>query len=329
METAPSEMRARLLGVKLAALVREHQPDVEAVPAVFPGGAALMAGTTAWVLVDEQPIRALGGALAWAVRNQATSLNLMAESATGALARRAAEFTLPVEVWHVEGRTLLPAVAERLPAPAEPDAEHLALAALIADGGADPIVEHGVVAGEVHGLEVCRVVSDENTGSARLEVGIGAHDREAFAMLHGERPTIEALSGVVEAVRPHREPGAAPHPLNRLAGERRLRHRAIAHPDRIGAVSLTAMAPPLLRANVKDPVPCVATGVGSDGRSLLAVFSSGVDLDVVPFAADARLAYGNDDVDLVIVVPERDRLPVTVMLAELLRRPARVVGWTD
>ena len=331
MDSAPSEMRARLLGVKLSALVREHigDPDRPIEPAVFPGGAALFVDRTAWVLLDERPARGLGGAVAWSVRNGAEDLQLVAESSTGSLARRAAEFALPITVWHAEGRSLLPAVAEPLPVATDVLPEHVALVDLIAEGGADPTVEHGVIAGEVRGLEVCRVVTDENTGAARLEVGIGAHDREAFALLHGDRPTVEALRDVVEAVRVHRLPDAAPHPLNRLAGERSLRHDAVADPARIGAAQLAPAAPPVPRDNVKDPVPCVAVGTSVDGRPLVAVFSSGVDLDVVPFAADARRGLHDEsaDVDLVIVVPERDRLPVTVSLAEMLRRPARVVGW--
>jgi hypothetical protein len=340
MDQAPSEMRARLLGVKLTALVRQHlsvagvdTASIEISSAVFPGGAALLVGTSSWVLLDENPARGLGGAIAWSVRNGATELHLLAESDTGLLARRAAEFTLPITVWHVEERVLIPAVAAPLDPPADPPADHLAHIDLITEGGAVPVIEHGVVAGEVRGLEVCRVVTDDTSGASRLEVGVGAHDREAFSMLHGGIPTVEALSGVVESVRPHREPGARLHPLNRLAGERELRHRAIEQPGLVGAAQLAVAVPPLPRPNLKDAVPCVATGSTADGRPMVAVFSSGVDLDVVPFAADARLAHDASpdgaelDLELVIVVPERDRLPVTVMLADLLRRPARVVGW--
>ena len=79
---------------------------------------------------------------------------------------------------------------------------------MIIEGGATPAVEHGVLVGEVRGLEVCRVVTDAQTGAARLEVGIGQHDREAFQMLHGDVPTVEALAKVVAAVAPHREYGA-------------------------------------------------------------------------------------------------------------------------
>ena len=101
---------------------------------------------------------------------------------------------------------------------------------LIAAGGATPAIEHGVLVGEVRGLEVCRVVTDAATGDTRLEVGIGQHDREAFQMLHGDVPTVEALAKVVAAVEPHRQHGAAPHPLNRLGQEQALRATADRRP---------------------------------------------------------------------------------------------------
>ena len=55
----------------------------------------------------------------------------------------------------------------------------------------------------------------------------------------------------------------------------------------------------------------------------VAVFSVGVDLDLVPAAAEARLAH-DPDAALVLVVPERDDHPVTQALAGRLRRPAEV-----
>ena len=76
------------------------------------------------------------------------------------------------------------------------------------DADVDVVVEHGELFGEVLGLEVARVVVDED--GTRFEVGVGRHDREAFAMLHGDLPTPEALARVVATVRQHRRPDAAP-----------------------------------------------------------------------------------------------------------------------
>lgn len=185
-----------------------------------------------------------------------------------------------------------------------------------------------MLAGEVHGLEVSRVVDDPYLGATRLEVGVGVHDREAFAMLHGDEPAPEALARIVEIVKAHRQPGAPQHPLNRFGRERLLRWRAIDDPSLIGATQLEPAPPPVPRPNLKDPVPCVASGLDLQGAPVVAVFSSGVDLDLIPFAADARLTVEATHADgerrLIVVTPSRDRLPVTNELAAALRRPAEL-----
>ena len=281
--------RSRLRSVKLQALVRDHLGhDVDGSVGVFPPGAAIVADGVAWVLVEEEPERGLGPALAWALRNGATSLHVLAERATGLLARRAGDVTFPLEVWHVDGRVLLPAVAEPLAPPREPSAAHLDLIEAIRAGGAEAVVEHGVVSGEVLGLEVCRVVDDPDTGAVRLEVGVGAHDREAFAMLHGDVPPVAAVAGVVRAVADRRRPGAPPHPLLRLVPERLLRWQLIQDPAAVGLAEVVAVQPPLPRPDVRNRVPCVARAWRVDGTPLSLVCSVGVDLDLVPYALDAR-----------------------------------------
>jgi hypothetical protein len=306
--TIDRERRAALLAVKVGALVRDHT-GVTPTPDVFTGGAAVMADGAAWCLVDDDPARSLGPALAWALRKDASALRVLAESDTGVLARRAAGFAFDIGVYTVDGRTLLPATAEVRPVPAEVDERVVDLAPLIVAGGAEPSVEHGVLAGEVRGLEVCRAVIDTFSGAARLEVGVGAHDREAFAMLHGDVPPVEALAGVVDKVTPHRRLDASPHPLNRLARERLVRW-AIVHGD-IDAAAVTGVTgwtmaePPVPRRNLKDVAPCV---MRTDG-GMVAVCSTGVDLDVVPFAVDAGASM--------IVLPAADAYPVTRDLAAL------------
>ena len=325
--TDPARL-ARLHAVKLQALVRDHLgggPEVAAalVPGEFAAGAALLHGTDAWVLVADHPERGLGGALAWALRHGATGLHVVADTGTGQLARRAAHFSLPIQVWHAEGRALLPAVAEPLPEVGEVPAHHREFEPVMVVAGAVPLVEHGVLVGEVHGLEVCRVVDDPFTGDVRLEVGVGAHDREAFQMMHGNRPTTEALADVVRTVAEYRRPGAHGHPLNRLAQERAVRARLIADPGLIGASSLAAAQPPLPRPNLKDPVPCVARAV-VDGAEVTVVCSVGVDLDAVPYAVDARAAVGTQH--CLLVLPARDALPLQLQLAALASPPVEVVA---
>lgn len=321
------DRRSRLLALTLHALVRDHF-GVESFTSStgFTRGAAGATDHTAFVLVDEQPERGLGAALAWASRHQLRTLHVIASAATGSLARRAGEFALDIQVWHRDDRSLLPAVAEPHPVAVEVSSDHRQFESLIAKSGAVVSIEHGVLAGEVRGLEVCRAVTDPHTGTHRLEVGVGEHDREAFGMIHGDTPTADSLRRIVRIVDAHRSPGADPHPLNRLGAERALRDRAIADPTSVGMRTLTAAPPPMPRPNLKDSIPCVAVGESLEGRPTVVVFSTGIDLDVVPFAADARLALGDSTRDLVIVVPERDASPVTRRLADMLRRPARILG---
>jgi hypothetical protein len=325
--TQDPQRRAALLGVKLGALVRDAAGEAPVVFGSFGGGAALVRDGAAWVLADEQPVRALGATLAWARQHGADAANVITDDlgAAGVLARRATYFARRPGVWHADGRALVPAEPVPRVEPPAVDERLLPLAALIEAAGAVPTVEHGVLVGEVAGLEVCRAAIDGDTGAPRLEVGVGAHDREAFQIVHGNIPPAEALAAVVTGVAAHRRPGAEPHPLNRLAAERLLRHRLVTDPSLIGAVALEPVAPPVRRDNLKDPVPCVAAGVGLDGEPLVVVCSVGVDLDLVPFAADARAATGPPDAALLLAMPERDALPVTRALADALEAPATVV----
>lgn len=325
---ASQQRRSALIGVKLAALAREHARAEPGEVAGFGGGAGLVVGgAEAWVLLDDRPERGLGAALAWALRRDATELTVLADSGTGQLARRSEGFDFQIGVCHIEGRALIPAVAEPLPARQDVRADHRALRSTIVEGLAEPVEEHGVLAGEVRGLEVCRVVDDPVSGDVRLDVGIGVHDRETFQMLHGDRPKVEALADVVRTVGAQRVAGMPPHPLNQLAASRLLRARLVDHPELIGAESVAPVEPPLPRANVKDQAPCVAIATSASGEHRLVVCTTGIDLDVVPFSVDAlSFSAATHRVDsCVIAAPRRDVVDIQLRLAALCRVPTAFV----
>lgn len=352
MESTDAELRGRLLAAKLRGLIGDHLGrPVDADTVGLPLGAGMVVDAAAWVLVDADSDlvadRALGAALAWSVRQGVDELNLVADRSTGGLARRSRAFRVPIAVWFPEGRTLLPAVVETIAPHPEPSDEHLDFASMIVEGGADVNVEHGVVTGEVRGLEVCRVVDEATTGrlvelgdldlasyvpesGVRLEVGVGANDREAFQIIHGDVPTVEALAGIVESVRRHRSVDAVQHPLNRMAPERFLRWQASQDPGRLGLRSVSAAPPPVPRPSMKDQAPAVAVGTDADGAEHLLIFTSGVDLDVVPFAVDAHEAlrvwspareYGS----IRIVGRSNDLVPITRDIAGLTMIPIELV----
>lgn len=323
MNSSDSERRSRLLSLKLRALIRDHlgaDTDPAGTAEVFALGAAFVTDDAVWVLIDGDATRALGATLAWASRFE-KPIHLLVERDSGVLARRSEMFTLDITVWHVDDRTLLPAVAEPHLESAEALPEHLVFVDLITTSGADAVVEHGVVVGEVRGLEMCRVVTDDYTGESRLEVGMGAHDREAFTMVHGDLPTEKALKQVIDAVLPHRTEGADQHPLNQFGAERLYRWRALQNPASVGFASLALCDPPVKRTNVKDAVPCVALGVTTEGGDAVAVFVNGVDLDVVPFALDAASRANVNEV--VIVARERDITPTMKKISTHTTIPVR------
>ena len=333
MSTDPSaaaQRRGALLGAKLRTLVADRTgtgvPDDALGPTGLGVGVGLVADGVAWVLLDagRSDGLGLGPALAWAVRQGAQRVVVLGDHDLGVVARRAALFDMPVEVLQVDGREVTTAVAAAPPDEVPVADEHLTFRDLVVAAGAEPVVEHGVLAGEVAGLEVCRAVTDANTGEARLEVGIGAHDRETFQMLHGARPTLEALRDVVAHVAVHRTPQAPQHPLNLIAASRLLRSRVAARPAVLGddAVhGLVPVAPPVARTNVKDEAPCAA--LSADGATLV-VCSTGIDLDVVPFAADAAAMHGASR--CLIAVPARDLVAVQQQVAGLVRVPTRLVA---
>ena len=296
-------------------------------------------------LAQERAERALGGALALAERTGCDDLHVFAEDHSGVLARRAACFMPAPTVWSIEGANA--AAAEPAPRPVEPAPPRVPeLVALLGNAGVEVVVEHGVITGEVEGLEVARIVAGAPVGedpersdvgdadgaadSWQIEVGVGAHDREAFSLLHADEPAPEAIRRVAEVVRAHRSPGASPHPLNRLAAARWLRSLLMRKPDLVEAGRLRAASPPVPRGGPKDPAPAVAYGLTPDGRRLIVVVCVGIDLDVVPFAADARL-FLDPDAELTIALPRRDAHEVIAAMAARLVDPARIAeiddGW--
>lgn len=333
MPLTGEQRRPALLQMKLGALAKQHWA-ASGEPGGFPSGATLLdAGNkTAWVMVEKPDYRVLGQALAWALRHGAGELHLLLDGAGetgGFVARRAAAFATPVRVWQVEDRQVTAIEpAPFAPPPALPH-EAAQFADLLRSYGADPVVEWGVLIGEVLGLEVARVVTDD--GLVRLEVGVGRHDRVAQRLLFPDRPVEVALEQAVATVRRLRTDGAQPHLANTLATERWLRVVVVAHPDLVGA-TLLAPAPPLVRrGDLRQPVPAPAAGVDRHEQPIVVVCSTGIDLDAVPAAADARLADGRTGCRVVVAVPPGDDHPVTRTLAADLRDPAEVIvvtaGW--
>ncbi|MFN8019825.1 MAG: hypothetical protein U0P45_17155 [Acidimicrobiales bacterium] len=281
------------------------------------------------MLVGDDGARRLGAALAWAARAGADEVDVCVPDATTAavLARRAALFATPAGVWVADGRASVaatPAPPGTDPAP-PPEAE--LYRPVLLEAGCEVVVEGGHLIGEVNGLEVARVVVDPESGP-RVESGVGRFDREVGAMMFKELAEVDALARTVELVASIRTPGAERHPLNQLVPERWLRAVLVRRPELVGAAHLAPVGSAVPRANLKDVGVATAVGKDAEGRPLVVTCSTGVDLELVPSAADDRLAHA-PDARLLLAVPGRDALPVTTELAHHLALPAEVVAIDD
>src|SRR5262245_2539586 len=321
----------------LRALVRDRWQVERAEALALPTGPALRAADgRAWALLTGDPAGALGAVLSWALRHRPGELHLLAPEGAGALARRAAAFALPVTVWQVDGRRLRPATAEPVPPEQPVPAAAAAFEPILRAAGAEPVAEHGMLLGEVLGLEVARVTVDG--GRARLAVGVGRYERELHDLRHAGEPPPAALERAVADVRRLRRPAGPRHPANQLAPERWLRAVLCARPQLAGAARLEPVAPPAPRAGLRERAVAPALGTGPDGRPLLVVCGARIDLRLVPEAVDARAAAATrlglqdpQDVGLTLALADGGDHPVVRALAGALRAPAAVLvpppGW--
>jgi len=328
------DQRARLRQAKLRAIVREAFDEPDGDPASYPNGAALITGDRAFVLVEDATPRSAGGPVLWATREGLGQLDVLVDLAevpaagtddrdvAADLARRLALFDPPARVWSVDGSSAV-AVERGLPPDPEPAPDGTeTLIGLLVNAGLDVVTEDGIVRGEELGLEVARIVPDPDV-DWRLEVGVGQFDQAAAAMMYADRPTADALDAVVREVRRHRYAGAPMHPVRNLCRERWLRHMVIAEPDLVGATFLRPIESTVSRRNLRDPHPAFAVGSLADGSPVVVACTYGVDVDLLPLAADVR---DREAPDAELVVVSAGDLPASVhSLADRMAGTVRFV----
>lgn len=318
-----AEQLAALNAAKLRALTRGRVGD-DAAPGALPGGAGLVDGATVWVLLGPDADRSLGAALAWARRHGSEAVHVVVDDAeaAGLLARRAAFFAPAPTVWRADGVELVAVEPAPVP-PLRPVPGDADLRSLLREAGLSVVEEDGVVLGELLGLEVGRITAGD--AGPELGVGVGRFDREMGELAQADMAPADRLHRAVEIVARYRRPGAPPHPLNQLVPERWMRAALVADPSRIGVAALRPVPSAVGRNNLKETAVASAVGIDTAGEPVVVSCSTGVDLELVPAAADDRAARA-PGARLILVVPARDALPLTRDLAARLVSPAGVVG---
>lgn len=329
--TAIDEQQRRLLRIKLGALVRARGAELGELVDLGTSVAGVADGR-AWVLGSSNGPGTLAAALLFAERSGVDGVVLFVDEGAEALTRLGGYFR--VGDGEVEVRRVVHADSETVPAAplapldAAPEAP-TELLALLEQRQLELCVERGEITAEVLGLEVARLVrwpvEVGGDGALHLEAGVGRFDRDAVASTHADLPPEVALDRAVDMVRAHRRPGAAVHPIGLLARERWLRRTVLADPALVGAAQLHPVEMTTTRAGLKDAHPAAALGVDLEGRPVLVVCSTGVDLSLVPLAADTR-ALHEPDAALVLALADRDRHPATERLSSMLVSPASVVA---
>ncbi len=337
-----SDQRERLLAAKLAGLVRSQsgadpvasQPggEPESRPELKGALTVLQRGSAVFGLIERGEPGPVASAVLWARRSGCDRLRLFVDDDASTAARFASYFVNGVEptvVMQVDGASARVAAQAPVPAPAVAPELPEELIGYLQSQQLEVVVEHGVVRGELLGLEVARLVrwpaSHGGDDELHLEAGVGRFDRDAVAAVNADISPQDALARTVDMVRKYRYPGAPVHPLQLLNRERWLRATLIREPKRIGAARLAAVAMTTEADGMRDPHPAAAFGERTDGRAVLVVCSTGIDMAAVPLAADLRASL-DPSADLVIAVPARDHHRATVELAGLLEGRVEVVG---
>lgn len=313
----PDDRRASLNETKLAALVRDRGRsggDASSSASM----ALLDSGGCTYAYLAEPARRDLGMILVRAAASTSDEVVVFVDDAergvAAELARRASHYAMPIEIALVTGRDTSVVPAAPFGPHVEPSGSALALQHVLHDAGLDVLVEHGVIKGEVLGLEVARIVADPTAAAgARVEVGIGRFDREIAQMMHGEDVGVAHVVAAADLVRSHRYPGAPVHPLRDLVPERWLRTRLVADPTIVGCDGVRPIDGATDPPNLRDRCAAMAEGTNPDGTSVCIGTTVGVDLDAVTEAADGR-AFAGMSGPFVMVVTEGD-LPAAVRAA--------------
>jgi hypothetical protein len=296
--------------------------DLDSVDTGVAGGVGIGDGRGYFYVDDDA--RAVGKALRWAVANDVDRVEILAGVGAADLARRAGllgEGSPRIEVWAVAGATAVPAEAVPVPTPPTLPPDHWALAGVMTEAGAHPVDDHGVLVAEVAGLEVARVIPSPE--GPVIEIGVGQADRELNQLVHSQLDPDTSLRRVIAAVADLRTRHVH-HPLTRLARERWLRASLVDQPHLVSAAELSPLVPlrPRLGLRVSEPSACCGRGPGDEPMVVVAMV--GIDLDLLPEAADYRQRW-NPDAELVLAMPSRDLALNTSLLDRVPRARALAV----
>lgn len=175
---------------------------------------------------------------------------------------------------------------------------------LIDGAGVTLVSDHGAATIEYLGLEIGRItgIGDEQ----RLDVGVGAYDQGAFAVMNPGLDNAESLYVVLNQIRETRNAQAAPSPIKRMSKHRWVLAELIAEPQLLDLDELVAVESYKARGGIEDESVALAVGISKADQSKTIVgVISGIDLLSVVAMVDIAILHGCDKA--ILVTQRKDR----------------------
>lgn len=280
-----------------------------------------------WILCEEPNGSCLISSIALAQKQKADQIYLFVPSPATSLARWASHFaSLKIQIWQFSKTSceIVPPTELEYPAPLVFDPDVFIEA--IEKTGAVGLVQDGILIADVKGLEVARVIQGPDL-QFHLMVGVGRNDRDAHAIMNPDSDPVDLLSKVVKEVLVYRKPDISLRLENTLCGQNWLRYVVLNDPSLIGASTLSPSFIPGQQIGPSSSGPALAGGFDQKGAPMGAIFSVGIDPQIILSAIDARITLARDffdnkyqpsDINILVVVPQGDDHPFITKLVNLL-----------
>ncbi len=313
------ERRAELNQAKLNVLLKNTFPDEVFEPIYSNSSSIYSNGKQRFLYAPEQRVSPL--AIALATETNELQTNLVVDNSEPVLLQQTHGLNAEIILWIIDDDRVVQHPDSAIEERTEINVLGEDFKELLKASGCDVVQEHGVLKGEIKGLEVARVVINDE-GQQVLQVGVGAYDQEAHKILDSQQTPEEKLFRVISQVMEYRNQKSEPHPLNRVARAKWMITEIVTSPKNFGLEEVQSLSMLEEVDTVTENHPAAAIGRTGAG-SVLIVASSGIDLQTIPVAAGLLASTGAEEVW--IALSPKDRHPAIINSARYLKAPSRFI----
>ncbi|MEE2682544.1 MAG: hypothetical protein VYD77_01255 [Actinomycetota bacterium] len=313
------ERRAELNQAKLNGLLKKTFPDEVFEPIYSKSGSIFSNGKQRFLYAPDERVSPL--VIALATETDELQTNLVVDKREAVLLQQTHGLSAEITLWIVDNDRVVQHPDSVIDERREINVLSEDFKELLKASGCDVVQEHGVLKGEIKGLEVARVVINDE-GQQVLRVGVGAYDQEAHKIFDSQQTPEEKLFRIVSQVMEYRNQKSEPHPLNRAARAKWMIAEIIATSENFDLEEVQPLSMLEEIDTVTESHPAAAIGRTGAG-SVLIVASSGIDLQTIPVAAGLLVSTGAEEIW--IALSPKDRHPAIINAARYLKAPSRFI----